>query len=312
LPEATEPTGPVRLRDIIETRLLETTKSASPVCDVSTKVPCPTQRGVGIPTGFHDLDAMTGGLHESELVLLASPICSGKNTLVLNIAEQVTMVANVPTLLVSLRNARTDVAKRMLWSWARIDAHKFRTGYSQDDLRNLVEASDKLRQVPFFVDDTPVRSLEEIAACARSMKQKEQVRLLIIDELERILPVSQPNSLQHRRKQLAETAQGLKALASELAICILCISQLEDMWTPDHHAERPQLSHFHTSGCIDRSADVILFLHREVVGGFPDARAELIIAKQPGGPTGTVYLACCDKYARFESMPETKFEAFTS
>ena len=295
---------------------LDTTEEVHPtkLPDVLGQWESPSAGSVGIPTGFRELDMLTGGLHESELILLTSPPGTGKTALALNIAEQAATVANVPTLFVSLDHARYSVANRMLCSRATIDTNKARCGFfSEDDRRKLAEASVTLQQAPFFVDDTPNRSLAEIAACARSMKRREQLGLLIIDCLQLILP---ENVGQHRQKQLATMAQELKALASELEIAVLCLTQ-SDQYTEAVNEENC-LKILRVLGKIDRSADVVLFLHREDVEspeeGFrpkiADERVELIVAKQSGGPIGTVPLAWCGKYARFETLPESRFGEF--
>ncbi len=164
--------------------------------------------GVGMPTGFHDLDNLTGGLHDSELVILAARPSMGKTALATNIAENVTISSNIATLFVSLEMARLELAQRMLCSQGHIDANKFRSGFlSGDDRRKLVEASAKLGKAPLFVDDTPSRSVTEIAACARRMKRKHNLGLLVIDYLQLIQP---DDPRDPRQEQVAKMARRLE------------------------------------------------------------------------------------------------------
>ena len=180
--------------------------------------------GVGVPTGFNDLDNLTGGLHDSELVILAARPSMGKTALATNIAEYVAIEAKVPTLFVSLEMARLELAQRMLCSQGRIDASKFRSGFlSGDDRQKLVEASAKLSKVPLFIDDTPTRTITEIAACARRLKRKQQLGLIVIDYLQLIQP---DDPRDPRQEQVAKMARRLKGLARELKVPVLCLAQL--------------------------------------------------------------------------------------
>jgi len=146
--------------------------------------------GHGIPTGFKDVDRLTGGLHDSELIILAARPSMGKTALATNIAEYVSIDCKLPVLLVSLEMAKAEVANRLLCSQGKIDAHKFRAGYlSQEDRDKLAEASARISQAPLFVDDTPSRSVTEIAACARRLRNRENLRLLIIDYLHLSSPI---------------------------------------------------------------------------------------------------------------------------
>ncbi len=265
--------------------------------------------GVGTPTGLRDLDNLTGGLHDSELVILAARPSMGKTALATNIAEYVTIAAGVPTLFVSLEMARLELAQRMLCSQGKIDASKFRSGFlSGEDRQKLVEASARLGKAPLFVDDTPSRTVTEIAACARRLKRKENLGLLVIDYLQLIQP---DNPKDPRQEQVARMTRRLKALARELKIPILCLAQLNRQPEATRESHRPRLSHLRESGAIEQDADVVLFIHREEYY-HPDnedekGRADLIVAKQRNGPTGTVKLAWLSRYTRFENLAEHSF-----
>jgi len=268
--------------------------------------------GQGIPTGFHDLDNLTGGLHESELVILAARPSMGKTALATNIAEYVATEAGVPTLFVSLEMARLELAQRMLCSQGKIDASKFRSGFlSGEDRQKLVEASARLGKAALFVDDTPSRTVTEIAACARRLKRRENLGLIVVDYLQLIQP---DNPKDPRQEQVARMTRRLKALARELKIPILCLAQLNRQPEATRESHRPRLSHLRESGAIEQDADVVLFIHREEYY-HPDneeekGKAEVIVAKQRNGPTGTVKLAWLSRYTRFENLAERSFAEF--
>jgi replicative DNA helicase len=276
--------------------------------------------GVGIPTGFTDLDHRTGGLHDSELIILAARPSMGKTALATNMAENITMKSNVPTLFVSLEMARLELAQRMLCSQGRINASKFRSGFiSAADRQTLVEASSKLSQAPLYIDDTPSRTITEIAACARRLKRKANLGLIIIDYLQLIQPDDPRNP---RQEQVAKMARRLKGLARELQIPILCLAQLNRQAEVGRESQshRPRLSHLRESGAIEQDADVVIFIHREEVYLTREEAeeqgktgiAELIVSKQRNGPTGEDKLAWFDKYTRFENLSQQPHEEYAS
>jgi replicative DNA helicase len=272
--------------------------------------------GVGVPTGFQDLDNLTGGLHDSEFVVLAARPSMGKTALATNIAEYVAIEANVPTLFVSLEMARLELAQRMLCSQGRIDANKFRSGFlSKEDRSKLVEASAKLGKATLFVDDTPARTCTEIAACARRLKRKQNLGCIVIDYLQLIQP---DDPRDPRQEQVAKMARRLKALARELRIPVLCLAQLNRQTEQGKEGHRPKLSHLRESGAIEQDADVVMFIHREEYYHTREeamekgicGQADLIVAKQRNGPTGDVKLAWFDKFTRFENLSQKPYEEF--
>jgi replicative DNA helicase len=269
------------------------------------------REGAGTPTGFRDLDALTGGLHNSELVVLAARPSMGKTALAANIAENVAIEANVPVLLVSLEMARLELAQRLLCSQGKIDGHKFRSGFlSGEDRKKLVEASARLSRAPLFIDDSPSRTVPEIAACARRLKRREKIGLVVIDYLQLIQP---DDTRDNRQEQVAKMARRLKALARELQLPVLCLAQLNrQVETGKVEDFRPRLSHLRESGAIEQDADVVMFIHREeyyhkrekaeelgIVGA-----ATLMIAKQRNGQTGDIKLRWFEKHTRFENFSE--------
>jgi len=275
------------------------------------------REGVGIPTGFQDLDKLTGGLHDSELVILASRPSMGKTALATNIAEYAALEAGVPTLFVSLEMAGLELTQRMLCSQGRIDAGKFRSGFiSRDDRQKLTDATAKLSKAPLWIDDSPSRTCTEIAASARRWKRKHKLGLVVIDYLQLIQP-DNPND--PRQEQVAKITRRLKGLARELKMPILCLAQLNRQVEAGRETHRPRLSHLRESGAIEQDADVVMFIHREeyyytreeaMEKGIA-GQAEIIVAKQRNGPTGDIKLAWLEKFTRFENLAQMPYEEYT-
>ena len=214
----------------------------------------------GIETGFTDLDALTGGLHDSELVILAARPSMGKTALAMNIAEYVAMQLSITTLFVSLEMSSLELADRLLCSAARVNGHRLRNGtISNDDRRKLVEKAAEISQSPLFVDDTPSRTMTEIAAAARRLKRRNKLGLVVIDYLQLIEP---DNPKDPRQEQVAKIARRLKGLARELKVPVLCLAQLNRQAEVSRES-KPRLSHLRESGAIEQDADVVMFVHRE-------------------------------------------------
>ncbi|MDY0166228.1 MAG: replicative DNA helicase [Thermoguttaceae bacterium] len=266
----------------------------------------------GIPTGFTDLDKLTGGLHRSELVILAARPSMGKTALATNIAEHVAIEENVPTLFVSLEMARIELAQRILCSQGRIDAGKFRSGFlSGSEREQLVRVSNRLSKTPLFIDDSSTRTVTEIGATARRLKRRSDLGFLVIDYLQLINP---DDPRDPRQEQVAKMARRLKALARELEVPILCLAQLNRQAELGREGHRPRLSHLRESGAIEQDADVVMFIHREEYYNRDDENArgkgEVIVAKQRNGPTGDVELAWFDKFTRFENLAHQPYDEF--
>ena len=269
----------------------------------------------GTPTGFTDLDTLTGGMHGGELIILAARPSMGKTALATNIADHAAVEVGTTTLFVSLEMARLELAQRMLCARGHINGNKFRSGYlSAEDRDKLMETSSKLSQSPLYIDDTPSRTITEIAACARRLRRKQNLGLIIIDYLQLIEP---DNSKDPRQEQVAKIARRLKGLARELKVPLLCLAQLNRQAeaTKDN---LPRLSHLRESGAIEQDADVVMFVHREeyyhtreeaqerdLVG-----KADLIVAKQRNGPTDTVKLHWFQDFTRFENATQKPYEEF--
>ncbi|MGL6225666.1 MAG: replicative DNA helicase [Thermoguttaceae bacterium] len=264
----------------------------------------------GVFTGFTDFDAMTGGLHPGELVILAARPSMGKTALATNIADHAAASQKVPTLFVSLEMSRIELAQRMLCSRGKIDSHKLRGNFlSSAERQLLIKASNELSSAPFFVDDSPSRTVTEIGAVARRIKRQENtLGLIVIDYLGLIQPDIPTDP---RQEQVAKIARRLKGLARELQVPVLCLAQLNRQ-TETTKDNRPRLSHLRESGAIEQDADVVMFVHREeyyhtkeeaedkgIVG-----QADLMVAKQRNGPVGDIKLAWLGQYTLFANLAD--------
>ena len=267
---------------------------------------------LGVPTGFGDFDSLTGGLHDGELLILAARPSMGKTALALNIAENVAADAGVCTLVVSLEMSRLELAQRMLCSCGRISGSKFRSGFlTGDDRQALVEASAKLSQAPLFIDDSPGRTVTEIAAAARRLKRRKNLGLIIIDYLQLLEP---DNPADPRQEQVAKMARRLKNVAREVNVPVLCLAQLNRQAELSRD-NRPRMSHLRESGAIEQDADVVMFVHREEYYLSREQRedendprvqsvkgsGEIIVAKQRNGPVGDIPLLWFQEFTRFET-----------
>ena len=273
----------------------------------------------GVETGFTDLDQLCGGLHNSELVILAARPSMGKTALAMNIAEHAAINLKQPVLFVSIEMAALELADRLLCSAAQVNGHRLRNGtISQEDRRRLVQKSSEIGAAPLFIDDTPSRTLTEIAAVARRLKRKQGLSMIVIDYLQLIEP---DNPRDPRQEQVARIARRLKGMSRELDIPVLCLAQLNRQAEVSRD-NRPRLNHLRESGAIEQDADVVMFVHREEYYQTNDedrervrGQAEIIIAKQRNGPIGDVKLLWQHDFARFvnlEHRPYDEFEQFGS
>jgi replicative DNA helicase len=272
----------------------------------------------GVETGFTDLDTLCGGLHNSELIILAARPSMGKTALAMNIAEHISIGVGQPVLFVSLEMACLELADRLLCSAAQVNGHRLRNGtISQEDRRRLVQKSAEISSAPLFIDDTPGRTLTEIAAVARRLKRKNGLSLIVIDYLQLIEP---DNPRDPRQEQVAKIARRLKTMSRELDIPVLCLAQLNRQAEVSRD-NRPRLNHLRESGAIEQDADVVMFVHREEYYQTNEedrervkGQAEIIIAKQRNGPIGDVKLLWQHDYTRFvnlEHRPYDEFEQFS-
>ncbi len=267
-----------------------------------------------VDTGFEKLDQLMGGLHSSELIILAARPSMGKTAFAMNIAEYVSVELRRPTLFVSLEMSSTELADRLLCSAARVDSHRLRNGtLANTDRMRLVEKASEISQSPLFVDDSPSRTVSEIAAAARRIKRREgDLALICIDYLQLIEPDNADDS---RQEQVARIARRLKGLAREMQVPVLCLAQLNRQ-AEDTRDHRPRLSHLRESGAIEQDADVVMFVHREdyYLRGEEqkeaEGMAEIIIAKQRNGPVGEAELQWEKKFTRFQNLAPERLQEF--
>jgi replicative DNA helicase len=266
------------------------------------------QRITGLETHYVDLDEMTSGLQPADLVIIAARPSMGKTAFAMNIAENAATGEGKIVGIFSLEMSREALLLRMLCSCARVDSHKMRTGSLwREDMEKVVRAMDKLANAPLFIDDTPGISLSEMRAKARRLQQQNQGRLdLVIVDYLQLMSSTGSKRYENRTQEVSAISRGLKALAKELRVPVIALSQLSRAPESRGGDHRPQLADLRESGSIEQDADVVMFIFREEVykpdDPELDGKAELIIAKQRNGPTGKVNLAFFKRSTRFESM----------
>ncbi len=256
----------------------------------------------GVPTGFYELDKMTSGLQKSDLVVVAGRPSMGKSALVATIAEYAAVEKKIPLAYFSLEMSKEQLVQRMLCSHARVDAHKVRSGFlSPSDWPILTAAAGKLSSAPIFIDDTPAISVLELRAKARRLKSAQGIELLILDYLQLMRG---PSKIESRQQEISEISRSLKALARELNIPIIAISQLSRA-VESRQDHRPQLSDLRESGAIEQDADLVILLMREEYYMPTEENkglADVMIAKQRNGPVGVLKLVFRKEYVRFENL----------
>lgn len=256
----------------------------------------------GLATGFRDIDIRTAGLQRSDLIVIAGRPSMGKSALAACIAEHVGVVEKKPLAFFSLEMSKEQLVQRMLCSHARVDAHKVRTGFlSQADWPRLVTAAGKLSEAPIFIDDSPGISVMELRAKARRLKAQHDIQMIILDYLQLMQGHSKSDN---RQQEISEISRSLKALARELSVPLIAISQLSRA-VEQRSDHRPQLSDLRESGAIEQDADLVMLLLREEYYNPTEENkgiAELIIAKQRNGPVGSLNLTFIGEYMRFENL----------
>src|SRR5882672_677863 len=261
----------------------------------------------GVPTGYVDLDKMTSGLQAGDLVVIAGRPSMGKTALALNIAEHVAVDNGLPVAIFSMEMSATQLAMRMLGSIARVDQHKMRTGRLSDkEWGDLSDAMAKLHETPIYIDEAGALTALEVRARARRLKrQYSKLGLIVIDYIQLMAASTQG---ENRATEISEISRSLKAMAKELEVPVVALSQLNRAvdQRPDR---RPVMSDLRESGAIEQDADVIMFIYREVVykPDLPDEQrgiAEVIVGKQRNGPIGTVKLTFLGQHTRFENYQD--------
>lgn len=258
----------------------------------------------GLATGLNDLDELTSGLQPSDLIIVAGRPSMGKTTLVMNIAEHAAIKASKPVLVFSMEMPGDSLAMRMMSSLGRIDQHRIRTGkLDDDDWPRVTSAVHMLSEAPLFIDDTAALSPAEMRARARRlMKEHGQLGLIVVDYLQ--LMKVPGFKADNRTAEISEISRSLKALAKELSVPVVALSQLNRS-LEQRQDKRPLMSDLRESGAIEQDADLICFIYRDEVYNedSPDkGTAEIIVAKQRNGPIGKVRVAFLGKYTRFEDL----------
>ena len=260
------------------------------------------QHVTGVPTGFIDLDKMTAGLHGSELILIAARPAMGKSAFALNIGAYAATRANIPVAIFSLEMSKDQVGNRILCSEALVDSNSVRTGeLTDEDLAKLAETSGELSQAPIYIDDTAGMKIVDLRAKCRKLKLQKNIGLVIVDYLQLIQGSGKASG---REQEIAEISRSLKILAKEINVPVIALSQLSRAVEarPDH---RPMLSDLRESGSIEQDADIVMFLYRDDYYNEDSEKkniAEVIIAKQRAGSTGTVELAWLGNYTKFANL----------
>ncbi len=255
----------------------------------------------GIPTGFVDLDNLTAGFQNSELVIVAARPSVGKTSFALNIIRHVAVEENQPVFFVSLEQSRIELAERLLCCQARVDSHKLRKGHlGSEDMDKLVVAGEVLRQAKLYLDDSPGQSMLRIAANSRRLKLRHKIKLVVIDYLQLIDPDNRRDS---RQEQVANISRRLKFLARELELPVIALAQVNRS-SEDRQDHRPRLADLRESGAIEQDADTVMLLHRPELHepGQHEGIVEVIVAKQRNGPTGEVTVMYLKQFMRFENF----------
>ena len=262
----------------------------------------------GVPTGFPDLDEMTAGFQSGDLIIVAARPSMGKTAFTLNIAQHAAITARRPVAVFSLEMSKESLVQRILCAEGRVDAGRLRRGRLRDEeYANLATAAGYLNTAPIYIDDSPGISVLEMRAKARRLKaDRDDLAMIVVDYLQLM---QGHGKTENRQQEVSEISRGLKALAKELNVPVVALSQLSRAveQRPD---KRPMMSDLRESGAIEQDADVIMFLYRpeyyygptDKEGNSLEGRAELIIGKQRNGATGTVNLMFLKEFTRFESF----------
>jgi len=267
----------------------------------------------GVPTGFDEIDKLTSGFQPSDLIIIAGRPSMGKTAFSLNIARHAAVEKSIPVVVFSLEMSKEQLAMRMLCSEAKVDAHRLRGGFlGETDWPKLTRAAGMLSEAPIFIDDTPALSLLEMRAKSRRLMADHKLGLVIVDYLQlmrgRGLYHRGRTSMETREQEISEITRSLKALAKELHVPVVALSQLNRK-VEDRQDKRPQLADLRESGAIEQDADLIAFIYREEVYEKTEGNkgiAEIIIGKQRNGPVGKVELAFLDQYTSFENLAWVK------
>jgi replicative DNA helicase len=258
----------------------------------------------GVPTGFAELDELTNGLHPGQMVIVAARPAAGKSTLGLDMARSAAIRHGLTSVIFSLEMSRTEITMRLLSAEARIPLNHMRNGkMSDDDWNKLVRKMGEVSEAPLFIDDSPNLTMMEIRAKARRLRQRHDLRLVIVDYLQLM---TSGKKVESRQVEVSEFSRQIKLLAKELEIPVVAIAQL-NRGSEQRTSKRPMLSDLRESGALEQDADVVILLHREDMYEKESTRpgeADLIVAKHRNGPTADIVLAFQGHYSRFVDMAQ--------
>ena len=264
----------------------------------------------GLPTGFHELDEMTAGLQPSDLIILAARPAMGKTTFALNIAEFAALKTKKAAVVFSMEMSASQLAFRLISSMGRVNATRLRTGQLEDeDWSRVNSAIRMLSEVKIFIDDTPALSPNDVRSRARRFKREHDLGLIVIDYLQ-LMQV--PGSSENRTNEISEISRSLKALAKELNIPVIALSQL-NRGLESRTDKRPVMSDLRESGAIEQDADIIVFIYRDDYYHKDSADkglAEILISKHRNGATGSVKLRFFGEYTRFDNLAHDSVGSF--
>jgi replicative DNA helicase len=262
----------------------------------------------GVPTGFEKIDDLTSGLQKSDLIIVAGRPSMGKTAFALNIAQYAATEGGIPVAIFSLEMSKEQLALRMLSTAAKVDSQRLRKGFlGETDWPKLTTAAGRLSEALIFIDDTPAITALEMKAKARRLKAESGLGLIILDYLQLMRGGTYKDS---REQEISEISRSLKALAKELSVPVIALSQLNRK-VEDRTNRRPHMADLRESGAIEQDADVIAFIYRDEVYNKSEDNpekglAEIIIGKQRNGPTGMVKLAFLEKYTCFENLARSE------
>jgi replicative DNA helicase len=256
----------------------------------------------GVPTGFHDLDKLTNGLHPGQLVIVAGRPGLGKSTAGLDFVRNCSIRNGLSSVIFSLEMSKIEIVMRLLSAEAKVPLHTLRSGsLTDDDWTKLARRIGEVSEAPLFIDDSPNMTMMEIRAKARRLKQRHDLRLVLVDYMQLM---SSPKKTESRQQEVSELSRGLKLLAKELEVPVVAVSQLNR--GPEQRTDkRPQLSDLRESGSIEQDADMVILLHRDDYYEKESARAgeaDFIVAKHRNGPTDTITVAFQGHFSRFVDM----------
>ncbi|WP_439564967.1 replicative DNA helicase [Microcella sp.] len=257
----------------------------------------------GVPTGFHDLDALTNGLHPGQLVLVAARPALGKSTLALDFARAAAIKHDMPTIIFSLEMGRSEIAMRLLSAEASVPLQAMRKGtVDARDWTTIAATRGRINDAPLYIDDSPNMTLVEIRAKCRRLKQKVGLKMVIIDYLQLM---TSGKRVESRQQEVSEFSRALKLMAKELQVPVVALSQLNR--GPEQRADKkPALSDLRESGSLEQDADMVILLHRESAYEKENPRAgeaDFIVAKHRNGPTDTITVGFHGHFSRFADMP---------